>query len=67
MLFRSDTITIVVQINGKVRAKIEVASDSTKEAVEALALSDEKVVSHLGGAEPRKIVYVPGRLVSIVI
>lgn len=66
-LIVTDTITIVVQVNGKVRAKLEVASDSSKEMVEALALADEKVVSHLDGAEPKKIVYVPGRLVSIVI
>lgn len=66
-LIVTDTVTIVVQINGKVRAKLEVASDSTKEAVEALALSDEKVGSYLNGTQPKKIVYVPGRLVSIVI
>jgi leucyl-tRNA synthetase len=66
-LIVTDTLTIVVQINGKVRSKLTVSADSTKETIEALALSDQKVVGHLDGHEPKKIVYVPGRLVSIVI
>lgn len=65
-LIVTDTITIVVQINGKVRAKLEAASDSSQETIEALALSDKNVVSHLKGAQPKKILYVPGRLISIV-
>jgi leucyl-tRNA synthetase len=62
-----DTITIVVQVNGRVRAKLEVAVDSTRDEVEALALNDSKVNALLNGAKPKKVVYVPGRLVSVVI
>lgn len=61
------TITIAVQVNGKVRATIAVAADASKELIEATALSDEKIASHIGSATVQKIIYVPGRLVSIVL
>lgn len=63
----AETLTIVVQVNGKVRGKIEVAADATQDEVVAQALENENVVRFLDGAEPKKTVYVPGRLVSIVI
>lgn len=62
----ADVVTIVVQINGKVRAKLEVATDSSEEDVTALALHHERVLEHLDGKAPVKIIYVPGRLVNIV-
>lgn len=61
-----DTVEIAVQINGKVRARIEVAKDSTKEELEAIALEDEKVKEFLDGKEVKKIIGIPGRLVNIV-
>ncbi|MDS9471792.1 leucine--tRNA ligase [Sporosarcina pasteurii] len=61
-----DTVEIAVQINGKVRARIEVAKDSTKEELEQIALEDEKVKEFIAGKEVKKIIGIPGRLVNIV-
>lgn len=63
----SDTITIVVQVNGKVRAKLNVAADASEDDVKTAALADEHVQTHLGGKQPAKVIYVPGRLVSVVV
>ncbi|HSH04223.1 MAG TPA: leucine--tRNA ligase [Anaerolineae bacterium] len=63
---KEDTITLVVQVNGKVRAKIEVAADVSNADAEAAALSDPAIVERLAGKEPRKVIVVPGRLVNIV-
>ncbi|MBX5486873.1 MAG: leucine--tRNA ligase [Mycolicibacterium hassiacum] len=62
-----DTVEYPVQVNGKVRARITVAADAAKDAVEAAALADEKVRSHLDGATPKKVIVVPGKLVNIVV
>ncbi|MFC4992901.1 leucine--tRNA ligase [Rubritalea tangerina] len=59
-------IQIVVQVNGKVRAKLMVAKDAPKEEVEAIALADEKVKGFTDGNTIRKVIVVPGRLVNIV-
>ncbi|MGL5393581.1 MAG: leucine--tRNA ligase [Shewanella sp.] len=61
-----DSKLIVVQVNGKVRAKITVAADADKEAVEALGMADEHVIKYLEGLTVRKVIYVPGKLLSIV-
>jgi leucyl-tRNA synthetase len=63
----SETMTIVVQVNGKLRTTLELAKDANKEAIEASALSHERVVSILGDKKPDKVIYVPGRLINIVI
>lgn len=63
----SDTIKLAVQVNGKVRAEIEVASDAEEETIKDLALSQENVQTHLNGQVPKKIIYVKGRLVSVVV
>ncbi len=63
----ADTVTIVVQINSKNRAEIIVARGTGREDVESLALGAEKVVRELEGRTPKKVVYVPGRLVNIVV
>jgi leucyl-tRNA synthetase len=60
------SIEMVVQVNGKVRGKIQVAADAAKEAVEALALEDSNVQRFTDGVTIRKIIVVPGRLVNIV-
>ncbi|WP_025673780.1 leucine--tRNA ligase [Salinivibrio socompensis] len=57
---------IIVQVNGKLRAKITVAADAEKEAVEAQAMSDENVVKFTDGKTVRKVIYIPGKLVNIV-
>jgi leucyl-tRNA synthetase len=61
-----DTIEMVVQVNGKVRAKMEVSATADKEAVEALALSQQNVSLFLDGLNVRKVIVVPGKLVNIV-
>ncbi|QUW22757.1 leucine--tRNA ligase [Sporosarcina sp. Marseille-Q4063] len=61
-----DTVEIAVQINGKVRARIVVAKDSTKEELEELALQDATVQGFIDGKEVKKIIGIPGRLVNIV-
>jgi len=66
-LAAEEIITLVVQVNGKVRARISVPADVTEEAARQAALADESVQRHLGGKEPRQIFYVPGRLVNIVV
>ena len=61
-----DEIELVVQVNGKLRSKINIAADADKEAIEASALADEKIVSNLDGKTVRKVIVVAGRLVNIV-
>lgn len=62
-----DTITIAVQVNGKVRDEFEVAADEPEEAVKEAALAREAVQKWLDGNEPKKVIYVQGRLVNIVV
>jgi leucyl-tRNA synthetase len=64
-LTRSDTITIAVQVNGKLRGTIEIAREAEKDRVEKMAL--ETVARALEGKAPRKIIYVPGRIVNVVL
>ncbi len=63
----SDTMTIVVQVNGKVRAQLQVASDASEEQVIVLAKTDQKVLVHIEGKEIKKTIYIPGKLVSLVV
>ena len=60
------SIEMVIQVNGKVRGKIQVAADASKEAVEKLALEDSNVQRFTDGVTIRKVIVVPGRLVNIV-
>ncbi len=62
----TDTVTVVVQVLGKLRGKIEVAADADEESVKAAALAEENVARHIEGKTVRKIIYVPGKLVNIV-
>jgi leucyl-tRNA synthetase len=59
-------LTIMLQINGKLRGDIRVPADATKEQIEALALQSEPAVKALNGAAPKKVIVVPGRLINIV-
>ncbi len=63
---QQSTVTIVAQVNGKLRAKLELAADSSKEELEAAALADKSIEKHIAGLTIRKIIVVPGRLVNIV-
>lgn len=60
------TITVAVQVNGKVRGEIVIAKDADADVVRELALSHENVAKFVTG-EPKKVIYVPGRLVSVVV
>lgn len=62
-----NTREIVIQVNGKLRDKITVAIDASKEEVEAAALASGKVQSFIAGKTVRKVIVVPGRLVNIVV
>uniref|UniRef100_UPI0035184A60 class I tRNA ligase family protein n=1 Tax=Cognatishimia sp. TaxID=2211648 RepID=UPI0035184A60 len=60
-------VTLPIQINGKRRAEISVPKDMSKEEVEKIALAQEAVVKALDGAQPKKLIVVPGRIVNVVI
>jgi leucyl-tRNA synthetase len=64
---RVDKVTVVVQVNGKIRAKMQVAVDLPEKELEQLALSDTKVNEYLKGKEIKKIIVVPNKLVSLVV
>ncbi|MEU8113367.1 leucine--tRNA ligase [Micromonospora sp. NPDC048947] len=63
-LLVADTVTYPVQVNGKVRGRVEVPADASEESVRAAAL--DAVAATLGGKEPRKVIVVKGRMVSVV-
>ncbi len=63
----ADTVEYPVQVGGKVRAVITVAADADRETVLAAALAEEKVAALVNGQEPRKVIFVPGRLVNLVL
>ena len=62
-----DTVTMVVQVNGRVRDRIEVSADIDEAAAEAAALASERVAAHLDGAPPKKVVVRPPGLVNVVV
>jgi leucyl-tRNA synthetase len=62
----ADTVTVAVQVNGKLRATLDLPRGSAQEAAEAAALADERVRRHLGDAPPRKAIYVPDKLLNLV-
>jgi leucyl-tRNA synthetase len=64
---QTDELLIVVQVNGKVRGKITVPADVSRERVEDLALADERVSAFLDGKKIQRLVYVPKRLVNVVL
>jgi leucyl-tRNA synthetase len=64
---REDEITLVVQVNGKLRDRVTVPADVSEADAKAAALASETVKKHLEGKTPRQVVYVKGRLVNIVV
>jgi leucyl-tRNA synthetase len=63
-LLVAETVTYPVQVNGKVRGRVEVAADAPEDEVRQAALA--AIAEQLGGKEPRKVIVVPGRMVSVV-
>lgn len=66
-LVADDTVTIAIQLNGKLKIAIEVAKDMPKEEVEKIALGNDKVKAALEGKQIRKVIVVPNRIVNVVI
>ncbi len=65
-LLENDTVTIGVQVNGKVRATITLSPNASKEEAEELALADPNVQKAIGGGGVKKVIVVPGRIVNVV-
>ncbi|MDN8605956.1 leucine--tRNA ligase [Corynebacterium ureicelerivorans] len=61
-----DTVEVPVQINGKVKARIDVAADASKDDLEAAALADERVAALVAGKNVVKVIAIPGRMVNLV-
>ena len=66
-MLKDDMVTLPIQINGKRRSEIAVPPDMDKAEVEKIALSDEAVIKALDGAQPKKVIVVPGRIVNVVV
>jgi leucyl-tRNA synthetase len=66
-LTRDEMITIPVQVNGKVRDRLQIEADAPEEQVREMALHSEAVARHLNGKSPKKVIYIAGKLVSIVV
>jgi leucyl-tRNA synthetase len=66
-LAAEDEVTLVLQVNGKVRDRLVMPAAATEEEARALALASPRLAEWLDGKEPRKVIYVPGRLVNIVV
>jgi leucyl-tRNA synthetase len=64
---QQDQVTLVVQVNGKVRSRIRVQANASQEDVSALAMTEDKVRKYLGNKPPKRVIYVPGRLINIVV
>jgi leucyl-tRNA synthetase len=62
-----DSIELVVQVNGKLRSKIHVPVDADNDAIENIALSDERIQINIKDKTVRKVIVVPGRLVNLVV
>jgi len=67
LALEKDAVTLAVQVNGKLRAQIEVAVSAGKDEIERIALADENVQKFTAGATPKKVIVVPGKIVNIVV
>jgi leucyl-tRNA synthetase len=66
-LLERDTVEVVLQVNGKLRDRLQVPSSIGEEELVALARASERVQAHLNGGEPKKTIVVPGKLVNFVV
>ncbi len=66
-LVEEESIDLVIQVNGKLRDRVAVPATISEAAARELALSNKRVRAHLDGKEIKKVIYVPGRLVNIVV
>ena len=66
-LLTDDTFKIAIQVNGKLRSEIEVEKDSPEEMIQSLAVEDEKVKKYIAGQEIKKVIYITGKVINIVV
>jgi len=66
-LAKDETISLIIQINGRVRDKVEVGADISEKEAKELAISQEKIKNWVEGKEIKKVIFVPGKLINIVI
>jgi leucyl-tRNA synthetase len=66
-LVQDETVTVAIQVNGKTRGTVIAAKDATQAQVHALAEADEKLQKHITGKTIAKAVYVPGRILNLII
>ncbi len=66
-LLMTDTVEVPVQVNGKVRGRVTLAADAGEEAAVSAALAEPNVAAHVGGRELRRQLYVPGRMITLVV
>ena len=62
-----DSITLVVQVSGEVRGRVDVPADAGREAIESAVMAEDNVLRHMDGKTARKVIVVPGKLVNIVV
>ena len=63
---KEDVILMIIQVNGKVRKKIEVSADILQDELEVEALESAEIIKHVGDRSIKKIIYIKGKLVNIV-
>jgi leucyl-tRNA synthetase len=66
-LARDETVEMIVQVNGKLRDKLVVPAELPEARARELSLASERIQEHLAGREPLRVIYVPGKLVNIVV
>ena len=66
-LIREEEIEIPIQVNGRVRSRIKLSANASKEEIESAAIGDERTRRYLADREVKKVIVIPGRLVNIVI
>ncbi|MEE8313790.1 MAG: leucine--tRNA ligase [Myxococcota bacterium] len=66
-LLVEEEVEIGVQVQGKMRARVRIPADADQDAAYAVAAANENVARHIGSREPRRLIYVPGRLLNIVL
>jgi leucyl-tRNA synthetase len=65
-LAKEDEITLVIQVNGKVRDRVAAPADVSEDQAKEIALASEAVARHMGDKQPKEIIFVPGKLINIV-
>jgi leucyl-tRNA synthetase len=66
-LLKSETSLVVIQVNGKLRSKLQVSASINEDELKSMALSDEKVIRFIEGKEIKKVIVIPEKLVNIVV